>query len=156
MAQVFTQPLARPAGGQTEEVLIAAATQAGVSWMQGIMKDIRAKRVYEPANARDGFRVLVDRVWPRGVTKEKLKADLWLKDVAPSTALRKWFSHDQSKWDAFKSRYFLELDAKPKAVAGLLDEAAKGRVTLLFSSRDVECNQAVALKEYLLSQQEKR
>ena len=131
---------------------MARAAERGVSWTQGIMKDIRAKRVYEPTNAHDGFRVLVDRVWPRGMTKEKLKADLWLKDVAPSTALRKWFSHDQSKWDAFKSRCFLELDAKPKAVAGLLDEAAKGRVTLLFSSRDIECNQAVALKEYLLSQ----
>lgn len=120
------------------------------------MTDIQTKRVYEPANLHDGFRVLVDRVWPRGMTKKQAQADLWLKDVAPSTALRKWFSHDRSKWEAFKSRYFLELDTKPQAVARLLDEAAKGRLTLLFSARDVEYNQAVALREYLLSPSKKR
>ena len=115
------------------------------------MMDIRTKRVYEPANPHDGLRVLVDRVWPRGMTKEQAQADLWLKDVAPSTALRKWFGHDRSQWEAFKSRYFLELDAKPEAVARLLDEAAQGRLTLLFSARDAEYNQAVALREYLLA-----
>jgi uncharacterized protein YeaO (DUF488 family) len=115
------------------------------------MTDIRTKRVYEPAHPQDGCRVLVDRVWPRGMTKEQVQADLWLKDVAPSTALRKWFGHDRSKWEAFKSRYCLELDAQSEAVARLLDEAAKGRLTLLFSARDAEYNQAVALREYLLS-----
>ncbi|MCF6157720.1 MAG: DUF488 domain-containing protein [wastewater metagenome] len=120
------------------------------------MLDIHAKRVYEPANPHDGFRVLVDRVWPRGMTKERVQADLWLKDVAPSTALRKWFGHDKSKWEVFKSRYFLELDAKPQIMKKLLDEAAKGRLTLLFSARDVEYNQAVALREYLLLQSGKR
>ncbi|MEW6356650.1 MAG: DUF488 domain-containing protein [Planctomycetota bacterium] len=112
--------------------------------------DIRTKRVYEEASPEDGFRVLVDRVWPRGMTKERAQADLWLKEAAPSTALRKWFSHDRSKWEAFKSRYFSELDANPEAVARLLDEAAKDRLTLLFSAQDTECNQAVALREYLL------
>lgn len=113
--------------------------------------DIRTKRVYEPATSHDGFRVLVDRVWPRGLTKEQVQADLWMKDVAPSTALRQWFGHDRSKWEAFKRRYFSELDAQPQAVARLLEEAAKGRLTLLFSARDAEYNQAVALREYLLS-----
>lgn len=112
--------------------------------------DIQTKRVYEPAHPEDGFRVLVDRVWPRGKTKEQVKADLWLKDVAPSTALRKWFNHDRSKWEAFKSRYYAELDANPQAVTRLLEKAAHGRLTLLFSAHDVEYNQAVALKEYLL------
>lgn len=111
--------------------------------------EIRTKRVYEQANPHDGFRVLVDRVWPRGMTKQQVRTDLWLKDVAPSTTLRKWFGHDRSKWETFKSRYFLELDALPDVMDGLIDKAAKGRLTLLFSARDVECNQAVALKEYL-------
>lgn len=113
--------------------------------------DIRTKRVYEPATSHDGLRVLVDRVWPRGLTKEQVQADLWLKDVAPSTALRQWFGHDRSKWEAFKRQYFSELDAQPQAVARLLEEAAKGRLTLLFSARDAAYNQAVALREYLLS-----
>lgn len=120
------------------------------------MTEIRTKRVYEPASPDDGFRVLVDRVWPRGMTKEQVRADLWLKAVAPSTALRKWFGHDRSKWEAFESRYFLELDAKPEAVASLVDEAVKGRLTLLFSARDAEYNQAVALREYLLSGSQNR
>lgn len=121
-----------------------------------IMTDIQTKRVYQTANPDDGLRVLVDRVWPRGMTKEQVQADLWLKEVAPSTALRQWFAHDRSKWDEFKRRYFSELEAKPEAVARLLDEAAKGRLTLLFSARDVEYNQAVALRDYLLSQFKKR
>jgi uncharacterized protein YeaO (DUF488 family) len=95
-------------------------------------------------------------VWPRGMTKERVQADLWLKDVAPSTILRRWFGHDRSKWEAFKSRYFLELDAKSAVVARLLDEAVKGRLTLLFSAHDTECNQAVALREYLISRSRKR
>jgi uncharacterized protein YeaO (DUF488 family) len=119
------------------------------------LKDIRAKRVYDPADRRDGFRVLVDRVWPRGLTKQQLQADLWLRDAAPSTTLRKWFGHDPSRWEGFKSRYFSELDRKPETVATLLDEAAKKRLTLLFSARDAEHNQAAALREYLLSRARK-
>jgi uncharacterized protein YeaO (DUF488 family) len=120
------------------------------------LKDIRTKRVYDPADRHDGFRVLVDRVWPRGITKQRLHADLWLKEAAPSTTLRKWFGHDPSRWVAFKSRYFSELDRKPEAVARLLDQAAKRRLTLLFSARDAEHNQATALREYLLSRSKKR
>jgi uncharacterized protein YeaO (DUF488 family) len=120
------------------------------------MPDIRTKRVYEPANKKDGFCVLVDRVWPRGLKKEQVRSDLWLKDVAPSTDLRKWFSHTPSKWVGFKRRYFKELDDKPDAVELLIDKAAKGRVTLLFSARDEQYNQATALKEYLLSRLKER
>jgi uncharacterized protein YeaO (DUF488 family) len=115
------------------------------------MMDIRTKRVYEPADPHDGFRVLVDRVWPRGMTKEQVGADLWLKDVAPGADLRKWFGHDHSRWETFRSRYFAELDAKPEAATRLLAEASRGRLTLLFSARDEEYNQAVALREYLMS-----
>lgn len=111
---------------------------------------IQVKRVYEPAAPEDGRRVLVDRVWPRGMTKEDVKADLWLKDAAPSSALRKWFGHDPSKWEQFKDRYFAELDEQPKVVAELFAQASVGPVTLLFSARDEQHNQAVALKEYLL------
>jgi uncharacterized protein YeaO (DUF488 family) len=112
--------------------------------------DILTKRVYEPAGSSDGLRVLVDRVWPRGLTKTQVNAALWVKELAPSPALRKWFDHDRVKWEAFRSRYFLELDDKPGAVAELLGEAAQRPLTLLFSARDTECNQAVALRDYLL------
>ena len=113
--------------------------------------DVRTKRVYEPAEPSDGCRVLVDRVWPRGKTKEQVQADIWLKDAAPSATLRKRFGHDRAKWEDFKRRYFAELDAQPQATATLLENAGKGPLTLLFSARDTECNQAVALREYLLS-----
>ena len=85
------------------------------------------------------------------MTKAQVKADLWLKAVAPGAALRTWFGHDRTRWEEFRRRYFAELDAEPPSVAMLLSEAAKGRVTLLFSARDAECNQAVALKDYLLA-----
>lgn len=117
--------------------------------------DIQSKRVYSPVEKDDGIRLLVDRVWPRGMTKERVKADLWLKDVAPSTDLRKWFNHDRSKWEKFKSRYFSELDVKPQMIKQILELAAKGRVTLLFSAHDEQCNQAVALKEYLITMAKK-
>ncbi len=118
--------------------------------------DIQTKRVYSPVNKKDGIRILVDRIWPRGMTKEQVHADLWLKEAAPSTALRKWFSHDQGKWDIFKSRYTAELDGKPEIVAILLKKGDQGRLTLLYSARDAECNQAVVLKEYLLSASKQR
>ena len=113
------------------------------------MSRIRVKRVYEPARKADGFRVLVDRVWPRGVTKERANVDLWLKSVAPSSQLRKWFGHDPRKWSEFKKRYFDELDAAPSDVDELLDRATSSVVTLVFSARDKQHNQAVALREYL-------
>lgn len=115
------------------------------------MADIQLKRVYEPAAPEDGWRVLVDRVWPRGMHKEQVAADAWLKDVAPSTKLRQWFGHERAKWEEFRQRYALELDANPDAVAPLVAAAKSGRLTLLYAARDAECNQAVALRAYLLA-----
>ena len=112
---------------------------------------IDIKRVYAPAQEEDGFRILVDRVWPRGVSKNQLKADLWLKDAAPSTGLRKWFGHDRAKWEEFQRRYFAELDEKPEVIRRLLDLAGKQQVTLLFAARDTEYSHAAALKKYLIS-----
>lgn len=117
--------------------------------------DIQPKRVYSPVEKEDGLRVLVDRVWPRGMTKIRVHADLWLKDAAPSTVLRKWFNHDRSKWEKFKDRYFSELDLNPQVIQQFLELSEKGRLTLLYSAHDEQCNQAVALKEYLLSMAKK-
>ena len=112
---------------------------------------IQTKRVYDPAEKIDGSRVLVDRLWPRGLSKEKVQYDLWLKDAAPSTALRKWFNHDRSRWETFKERYFFELKEHPDVLATLSELAGKGTLTLLFSAKDTRCNQAVALKAFLES-----
>jgi uncharacterized protein YeaO (DUF488 family) len=110
---------------------------------------IGLKRAYDPPAASDGHRVLVDRVWPRGITKDALRLDAWLKDLAPSTALRKWFAHDPKKWEEFRARYFRELDGQRPAVDDLGRRARRGRVTLVFAARDAERNNAVALKDYL-------
>lgn|SRR5690606_6108506 len=111
---------------------------------------LRAKRVYLPASDDDGNRVLVDRLWPRGLSKEKLGEAAWVKEVAPSDALRKWFGHEPAKWDGFRERYFAELDANPEGVAALREALVeKGRNTLLFGAHDEAHNNAVALCEYL-------
>ncbi|MCC5812054.1 MAG: DUF488 family protein [Ectothiorhodospiraceae bacterium] len=114
------------------------------------MLDIHTKRVYEIPDPDDGLRVLVDRVWPRGMRKDQVQADAWVKDLAPSTGLRKWFGHDRERWGAFRDDYFKELDAQREAVSGILGEARQaGKLTLLFAARDPQCNHAVALQEYL-------
>ena len=114
------------------------------------MATIRIKRVYDAPAQDDGHRLLVDRVWPRGVSRESAAVDEWLKSVAPSTALRQWFGHDPAKWNAFRRRYFAELDAGPEGLDGLLIRArAPGTLTLVYSARDTEHNQAVALREWL-------
>ena len=110
---------------------------------------ISVTRVYEPAAATDGARYLVERLWPRGIKKEALRLEGWLRDVAPSTELRRWFAHDRAKWAEFRRRYFAELDAAPAAWRPLLDAARQGPVTLLYSAHDTRCNNAVALLEYL-------
>ncbi len=110
---------------------------------------ISLKRAYEPASSQDGARFLVERLWPRGIKKEKLRIEGWLKDVAPSTELRKWFHHDPARWNEFGERYFAELDAHSEALQPLLEAAKKGKVTLVYSSHDQEHNNAVALKGYL-------
>lgn len=110
---------------------------------------IRVKRVYEQPSPEDGKRFLVDRLWPRGAKKEELQLDGWLKEVAPSNALRKWFSHDPGRWEEFRRRYFAELEAKPALWRPLLEAAREGDVTLLFSAKDEVHNNSVALKAFL-------
>jgi uncharacterized protein YeaO (DUF488 family) len=108
------------------------------------------KRAYEKRGPQDGIRVLVDRMWPRGVSKDKAGIDIWLKEIAPSQELRKWFSHDPDKWQEFKKRYFCELNTHGnEAVMKLGEIARKGRVTLVFAAKDELLNNAVVLKEYL-------
>ena len=108
---------------------------------------IRIKRVYEQPDKRDGRRILVDRLWPRGLTKEKACVDLWLKDIAPSTALRKWFGHDPDKWEAFKERYLAELKTNREPIRLLKQELDKGDVTLVYGAKDKEHNEAVVIQE---------
>lgn len=110
---------------------------------------LRIKRIYEPASRGDGARILVDRVWPRGISKEAAALTLWLKEIAPSASLRKWFGHDPARWTEFRSRYHKELGAKGEEIKRLRGLLRKGRVTLLYGAHDVEHNQAVALVEYL-------
>lgn len=110
---------------------------------------IRLKRAYEPATRDDGVRVLVERLWPRGVKKTRLKLDSWLKEVAPSADLRKWFSHQPEKWPEFRRRYFTQLRANPAAWQPLLTAAKRGRVTFVYAARDEARNGAVALKAFL-------
>jgi uncharacterized protein YeaO (DUF488 family) len=110
---------------------------------------IDVKRAYDPPARSDGYRVLVDRIWPRGITKEDLKVDAWLKEVAPSTALRKWFGHDPKKWDEFRRRYARELEPHATALEQLVQRARAGHVTLVFAAKDTEHSNAVALREHL-------
>lgn len=110
---------------------------------------IRVKRVYDPPRADDGARFLVERLWPRGMKREALALDGWLKDVAPSDELRRWFGHVPERWEEFRRRYFQELDGRPEAWKPLVDAARRGNVTLLFSARDERHNNAVALMDYL-------
>ena len=110
---------------------------------------LKTKRVYESAEASDGTRFLVDRLWPRGIKKEKLKMEAWLKDVAPSPELRKWFAHDLGKWQEFQQRYRAELESNSDAWKPILEAAKQGDVTLLYSARDTEHNSAILLKAFL-------
>lgn len=110
---------------------------------------IHLKRAYEPSAPEDGFRILVDRLWPRGVARDAAHVDLWLKEVAPSTELRKWFAHDPEKWAEFRKRYAEELDSNPAEVERLAEFVRRGTVTLVYGAKDEQHNQAVALKEYL-------
>jgi uncharacterized protein YeaO (DUF488 family) len=110
---------------------------------------IQLKRVYDPADAHDGRRFLVDRMWPRGIKKESIRLDGWLKDVAPSDALRRWFGHDPARWEEFIRRYGAELEGIPEIWEPLLIEARHGTVTLVYSARDRERNNALALKLFL-------
>ena len=110
---------------------------------------IQLKRVYDKAAPEDGKRFLVERLWPRGIKKSDLRVETWLKDVAPSTALRQWFGHDPRRWDEFRRRYFRELEKNVEACEPIHRAAERGRVTLVYSSHDTEHNNAVALREFL-------
>jgi uncharacterized protein YeaO (DUF488 family) len=110
---------------------------------------IRIKRVYAEPEARDGTRILVDRFWPRGLAKEKARVDIWLKEIAPTTGLRKWFGHDPGKWAQFQRRYLAEVKENNEAVTLLKREAAKGPVTLLYAAKDEEHNEALVLQALL-------
>ncbi len=113
------------------------------------MKAIQTRRVYDPLAPDDGARLLVDRLWPRGVKKEKLQLAGWLKEVAPSDSLRQWFHHDPTKWEEFQSRYSDELEKNRQAWQPILQAARNGNVTLLYAAKDAERNNAVALKAFL-------
>ena len=117
---------------------------------------VRIKRAYDPPERGDGRRLLVERLWPRGVKKESLDVEGWLKDVAPSAELRRWFNHDPKKWDKFRQRYFRELEKHPGAWEPLLARARHGRVTLVFSASDTQYNNAIALKQFLESKANRR
>ncbi|MCB1502479.1 MAG: DUF488 domain-containing protein [Bauldia sp.] len=120
------------------------------------MSDLRIKRIYEPVSPDDGARVLVDRVWPRGVSRDAAHLALWLRNIAPSTALRKWFGHDPRRWSTFRERYRDELAANTPVVAELDDLLSRGRVTLLYGARDERHNQAVVVAEFLQDRRERK
>lgn len=109
---------------------------------------INIERVYSAHDSR-GFRILVDRLWPRGLSKGRVKLDLWLKDIGPSNELRKWFGHDPNKWRAFRDKYFQELDQKKELIDQIVERAEEGDIVLLFGAKDEKHNNAVALKEYI-------
>ncbi|QJD31280.1 DUF488 family protein [Methylococcus geothermalis] len=110
---------------------------------------IRLKRVYEERSPEDGERFLVERLWPRGMSRQSLALSAWLKDLAPTTELRRWYGHDPGKWEEFRHRYCLQLDRSPEALQSLLQACAHGTVTLLYSARDTERNSAVVLRDFL-------
>lgn len=124
-------------------------TMSGREPAAGSVPEIRLRRVYEPATAEDGRRILVERLWPRGLTKGKARVDAWLKDVAPSTELRRWYGHDPDKWSEFRRRYREELNAHPKVLAPLLDAVRSGPVTLVYAARDERHTSALVLRDVL-------
>lgn len=113
------------------------------------MKSIRIKRMYEEAHDQDGYRILVDKIWPRGISKEEARLDDWKKDIAPSDGLRKWFDHDPDKFDEFSEKYRKELKDKKEILDGIRKIAKEHRVTLLYATQDEKYNQAIVLKEVL-------
>jgi uncharacterized protein YeaO (DUF488 family) len=110
---------------------------------------VRVKRIYEEAEKSDGFRILVDRLWPRGIKKDDMHIDLWLKEIAPSNSLRKWFNHDPEKWPEFQKRYAKELESKEEMIDIIRDETKRRNVTLLYGTKEIEHNNAIALKNFL-------
>mgnify|MGYP000998473878 CR=1 FL=1 len=126
-----------------------AALETPAMTKESQMPAIRIKRVYEPASDDDGFRVLVDRLWPRGIAKADSPWDQWTKDLAPSAELRKWFNHDAARWNDFSQKYRQELKSQTPALQALLDEAGHRPITLLYAARDTQHNQAIILQDVL-------
>jgi uncharacterized protein YeaO (DUF488 family) len=116
---------------------------------------VTIKRVYAAPSEADGFRVLVDRLWPRGISKERAKLDLWMKEIAPTTELRKWFAHDLKRWPAFVEKYLQELKTKTEMLAFLAEKEQQGKLTLIFAGRDEEHNEAVVLQQLLAKKDRK-
>ena len=110
---------------------------------------IRTKRVYDPSARSDGRRILIDRLWPRGLSKDRAQLHFWARTVAPSNQLRRWYRHQPTRWDEFRRRYFSELDGNPEGLAELREQLGSGKVTLLFGSKEERLNNATALREYL-------
>jgi uncharacterized protein YeaO (DUF488 family) len=110
---------------------------------------VRTKRIYDKWSEDDGFRILVDRLWPRGINSDKAKVDLWLKEIAPSNELRRWFAHTEEKWDEFKQKYYQELADKGALCDIIIERSQQANVTLLYGARNQRFNNAVALKEYI-------
>ena len=110
---------------------------------------INVKRIYDKVSSEDGIRILVDRLWPRGISKKDASVDFWIKDIAPSNELRKWFNHDPEKWQEFRSRYFQELNKRSQLIEEILSHEKKVTLTLVFSAKEEKYNNAVALREYL-------
>ncbi len=121
-------------------------------WGHQLAMSLRLKRVYEDARPEDGFRILVDRLWPRGLTKEHVRADLWLKTIAPSPTLRQWFAHDPEKWIRFQARYTKELSNNDEAVQQLITRCQHGNITLLYAAKDTAHNHALVIRDYLVAQ----
>ena len=113
------------------------------------LRDLRIKRIYDEAHESDGFRVLVDRLWPRGVSKQRARLDAWMPDLAPSSKLRKWFGHDPARWAEFRQRYRSELAGKPSLVESIHQRTLDGRVTLLYAARDPAHNHALVLRNFV-------
>lgn len=111
--------------------------------------NIRVRRIYDAPQAGDGLRILVDRLWPRGVTRQRAALDRWMKDLAPSAGLRRWYGHDPARWPEFRERYFAELRGRPELVTVLRELAEKQDLVLLYACREARCNSAQALKDYI-------
>ena len=116
------------------------------------MIDLKIKRIYEDASKNDGFRILVDRIWPRGVSKKDAKLDEWMKEIAPSTELRKWFDHKEDRFAEFEKKYYKELENRPELIEELLKKAKEKRLTLLYGAKDETHNQAAVLKDFIENQ----
>ena len=119
------------------------------AWISKKLMKIDIRRVYEAPSKSDGKRILIDRLWPRGISKEKAEIHYWAKTISPSTQLRQWYQHDPEKWQDFKKKYFQELNSNPEGMNELRNQIGRGKITLVFSSKEEKLNNATALKEYL-------